>query len=332
MRPRSQPALDRPAWCVACACLASACAVEPERSTHAPPSTTAGLSPLPTPRHGHRAERVGDAIVVFGGYDAYSESDDRGTRETWIFSLAEGAWRRGADAPLNHAFGGSAVVDGAPYAIGDDVERYDARADRWDVVLPAGSAPRSHLAAAAVGPLVYVLGGFPALHGGAFALDTRTNAIVDVPEPPEYEIGDHLHVLAALDGELHVVGGLDSEPDFAPSRQHWIFDGTAWRAGPPPPRATWAKFAATGVLGSELFVFEGAGGMAFDARASTWRACRAPELGENGATAFVMPATVTLGRQLLVLGGEFPAGTSSGRIYDAASDAWSDVGPARAGP
>lgn len=319
--------------------LAAACAGRSanEHARAPAPSASAAVAPrsidlsalpaLPSERHGHRVELVGRgdelALLAFGGFDRGSRADDRGAREAWMLELGAlpKGWRRVADMAREHAFSGSAVVDGSVYAIGGSVERYDRASDRWEELAPPETFPDSHFAAAAVGTRLYAIGGFPARLGGALAFDVATRAVVDVPEPPDFRRGDHFHLVAALAGELHVVGGLDGEA-FEPTARHAVFDGTRWRAGPPPPRATWGKFAAWTAHEDELFVFEAGAGMRFDARAGTWR----DAAGLDAMLA--MPASAAVLGKIVVLGGMHVddarrTGAGEARVYDPELDRWS---------
>ena len=285
---------------------------------------------LPHDRHGHRAHVITDHLVVFGGFGA-SARGDRGTRETWIRDRSSGTWRRAADLVVPKSFGASAVVNGTPYALGDDIERYDVEADRWEVVAAVGSVQKSHFAAAAVGSRIYAVGGYPVDRGGVRVFDTQTRRVTEVPPPPGFGPGDHFHFVANLGERLHVIGGLDGD-EFTPKREHWVLLDGAWRAATPPPDALWAKFAIHAVAGDRLFVFTGIGpqrgdalgprrGLCYDPHADRWS-----ELAAAPA-ALVMAATVVIDDRIHVLGGARldEAPVTIPRVFDIATGRWTEA-------
>src|SRR5688500_15440512 len=89
---------------------------------------------LPSPRHGHRIERLDGGLFSFGGFGD-SSAPDRESKQTWWLAPGAKEWRRRADMSVGRVFFGSAVVDGKVYAIGDGVERYDPKLDRWTKVI-----------------------------------------------------------------------------------------------------------------------------------------------------------------------------------------------------
>jgi len=315
----------RHSFVLTCALVAVACSSQ-EPSVPAERRPAVQVPPLPSPRHGHRVERVGDELYGFGGFDDASSADDRGSRDTLRLKLGDSAWTRAASMQAEHAFFGSGVIDGQVYAVGESIERYDRAADRWETVAPAGSMPRSHFGCAVLGRRIVVLGGFPAQLGGALAFDVDTRALIDLPQPPGFEIGDHFHMLVELGGALHAIGGIDSEPSFEITAQHWVLEGEHWVAAPPPPRPTWAKFTVQQRVGARFYVFDEEGGLCYDAASASWSEPAAP------GVMLVMPASVELDGRIHVLGGEFPARERALRVYDPARDAWERSGaptPAR---
>jgi hypothetical protein len=305
------------------------------------------LCELPAPRHGHRAEWIGDAgteptsvteqVVVFGGFAADSHDADRGTRETWVLArppdpstapapavATPTRWRRVGDLPGGRAFFSSAIVDGSIFAIGGSIDRYDASREEWETIAPVDSFPDSHFGAAALGGRLYALGGFPARSGGFIGFDVATSNLLDPPEPPGFAPGDHFHIVAALNDELHVIGGLDHRT-FAPTSTHWAFDGATWRAAAPPPRPLWAKFAAVQRAGNCLNVFDGDCGLRYNACDDSWTPVR------SFAERVVMPTSVANRGTIFVIGGEITedggSASSSLRTYSIALDRWSAATP-----
>ena len=260
------------------------------------------LPELPGERHGHRAELAGGLVLVFGGFgDAHSP--DRGTRETWALDLSvasdERAWVRRADLNRGKAFHASVVVDGAAFAIGTNVERYDAAADRWEVVYDGGELPESHLAAAAIGRRVLVVGGYPADRRTCVLLDLETGELADVEPPPGFGPGHHFHFVAALAGRWHVIGGMVGG---GLSERHWARaagEGERWVERAALPEPSFAKFNAWTTIADELWIFggraagEGAayvggGAWRYSAATDTWTSLEPlPEMR-------VMPAAVVV--------------------------------------
>lgn len=268
-------------------------------------------------RHGHRIEGVGNSLVAIGGFEAGSEALDRGAAHTWQMNAGPGPWRKGADMPTPRAFFCSAVVGGRVLAIGKGIDAYDPACDRWETLLPQGAVPDSHFAAAALGNRVYILGGFPTCSGGCVGFDLGSRALFDPPEPPGFETGDHLHIMTALRGEIHVIGGLDGK-SFSPKAEHWVLRNGSWEKGTPPPVGLWAKFAIVQSCDPVLYIFEGAKGWRYDAAADRWTALTGP------GRVLVMPASVAIGQRIFVLGGmPVDSGSPAGVWeYSIASDHW----------
>jgi hypothetical protein len=276
--------------------------------------------PLPGARHGHRVEPLAGGFLAFGGFARDDAGEDRGTHLCCWLPRGGTAWQRRADLRHGQAFGSSAVIDGIVYAVGGDVERYDAAADRWVEVVPPGALPESHFAAAAVGRELFVLGGYPVERSALFAVDAATGAVRREPPPPSFAPGDHFHFLAALGGELHVVGGLDAST-FVPRREHWVRRAGSWVALPEPPPGLWAKFGGQAVVGGCWYLFGDFGGCCFDPATGRWTP-RAPWPGE-----FVLPGVIADGGTIHVLGGMRVEGDRGVLLaYDTDTDAWRDLG------
>lgn len=257
---------------------------------------------LPTPRHGHRSERIGDALYVVGGSSAGNASS-----EVWCY---DGEWRACAPAPGLFNFFGSAAVDGDLVIVGSSVARYHPPRDTWEVLLAEG-APRSHFGAAAVDGVLYTLGGFPELATGFHAFDLEARTWAALTAPPDFAHGDHFHILVELGGELHVIGGLvDSDP--APT--HWVLREGKWARLPDLPAAVWAKFAVWQVVEGELVLFSTSEdvGLRYD---GVWT-----ELTPAPVMVAMATAVVADGK-LRVLGGMFP-GERRRLVYDLAADRW----------
>lgn len=276
---------------------------------------------LPRERHGHRVEPLDGGLLSFGGFGD-ARAADRESRQTWWLAPGATQWTRRADLRREMAFSGSAVIAGVVYAIGADVERYDAKADVWVEVTPPGKLPRSHFGAAALEGKLFVLGGYGAAESGLWVVDVKDGAVHAEPPPPSFTKDDHFHLVHALRGELHVIGGLDGEK-FEVQREHWVRSASGWRALPAPPDGLWAKFSAHTVVGETLYVFGENGGWRFDAAEGAWR-----ELAKSGST-LAMPATAVWDGKLWILGG-MDIARDDARIleaFDLRAQRWLELAP-----
>lgn len=254
--------------------------------------------PLPRDRHGHRLEALDGGWLCFGGFGDPS-APDRETKQAWWLARGATEWTRRADMATGRAFFASCAHDGKAFAIGEGIERFDAGANRWDPLVPAGKLPRSHFAAAAVGGTLYVHGGYGPSPTAMWAVDLTSGALRETPPPPGFAPGDHFHLVHAIQGKLHVLGGFDGE-SFEAKREHWRLDGDAWHAMPQPPAGMWSKFAAQAVVGPRLYAFGDFGSFVFDASA-----------GPDGAWTtrdalpgmVVMPQWIADGDRMWLLGG-----------------------------
>jgi hypothetical protein len=275
--------------------------------------------PLPAARHGHRLEALPGGVLCCGGYGRGDEgTPTRGTER--VFWLGDGtrAWQRCADMPVPRAFFGSAADGAGALAIGDGIDRYDLAAGSWRTLVPAGQLPQSHFGAARVGGRVYVLGGYPLECSAFFAVDLATGAVTRQQPPPGFQPGDHFHFLVELQGELHVLGGIEIRP-FRARREHWILRGGQWAAEPPPPEGLWAKFGSHANVDGRLHLFGEFGHYVYDPGFRTWTA-RAPM-----PFALVMPAVVVRDGVIWIVGGMRVEGEGPVLLaYDPRTDRWLD--------
>lgn len=300
-----------------------ACSAPVIQSTPVPPD----LAPLPHARHGHRAHFVGDSLYVFGGFATAAKG--RGSQETWIQDLGSKEWRQGASLNESKSFFSSTVYKGDLIAIGGSIERYDLEEDRWELLLPAGSLPHSHFGTARIGQRLFVLGGYPLENSGAFFVDLETLEVTEAPPLPGFSPGDHFHLVAALNGRFHVVGGIDTGP-FETLPEHWVLEGDEWRSAAEPPIWLWAKFLTWTVADEKIYAFSGAGrislapeafGLCYDPAVDRWHEV------EPSSELLVMPTLVPSEEHLFVIGGrtiEEDWSPSRLEVYDVARDTWSD--------
>lgn len=317
---RPRPSVARAAGLAALWTSAAVTGCAPRPAPHtAPVAAPLAVPPLPELRHGHRAECLADGrILVFGGFSHGSDAADRGARAAWLFDPAQGAWARAADLHHAMAFHASTTIDGVPYAIGGAVERYDARADAWEVLLEGADLPESHGGAAAHGRRIYAAGGFK---NAVIDVDARTHGAL--AEYPGQHASDHFAFVAVFDGALHVVGGLGGE-DFQPRTEHFALDLVSgeWRAAAPLPQGDAAKFAAHAADARRLYVFGLQCAAVYDSVADRWEALPAPPWEGHR----VMPACCLRDGVLYVLGGLGADGRHfENHAFDTVARRW--VGP-----
>ncbi|MCA8960332.1 MAG: hypothetical protein KDC38_07455 [Planctomycetes bacterium] len=283
-----------------------------------PARVTPVVRPLPTRRHGHRAHAIGGRLFVLGG-----NQSGTATRDLLEYDFDTEAWIPRAPMSTPKSFFGSAVVGGAIHAIGGGViERYDAGDDRWTTVYSGTELPSSHFTAAAVADQIFILGGFPTELGAMRVFDTSTGALRRGISPPDHRPGDHFRFMAALCGELHVVGGYLEEATGG-TTAHWSFDGEKWTERCPAPVATAAKFAAWTVVDDRLVIFEQVQGFgihhAYDPRLDAWTELPAVEMLR------ALPATVAIDGSLFVIGG-FPTESAATVLrYDLERRHWDAI-------
>lgn len=222
--------------------------------------------PLPTPRRLHAAAAAGDRLVVLGGCGSPCFSPPQHlsvVEETRVevFEPRAGAWRRGASLP-HVFFDGAAAApgDGAVYTFGGAFSpgvtaRYDPTADAWSERAPL-PRPRHGLAAAAIGGLVYVVGGSDGRSVDG-ALDVYDPAADRWTRGPPLPTPRTRLAAAALGGRLFALGGAPDAAGRGATDAVDVFDPAtgAWaRAAPlPSPR----QGSAAAVIGDRLFVFGG---------------------------------------------------------------------------
>ncbi len=168
-------------------------------------------APLPLARTEVAGARLGDELVVVGGYLA----DGRSTGRVDAYSPRTNRWRRLPDLParVNHAMAASAA--GRLYVVGG----YGAERRAW--VFARGRwrrlrdlpAPRAAAGAAIVAGKLYVAGGIGApgrLAPRMLVLDLRRGRWSFAPGPT---LREHLAV-TALGGRVYAVGGRSSGNNF----------------------------------------------------------------------------------------------------------------------
>ena len=222
------------------------------------------------------------------------------------------------------------------------VDVYDPQTDTWTQGpdLPA-DAPKHHLAVAAIGARIYVLGGFdgildqrpdepfvPVAH--AYVLDG--GAWQPIASPP---LARGAATAQAIDGKIYVTGGSTTE-DVPPFDELDVYDTTtnAWTTGPKMPTAR--EHLASCAIDGKMIVVGGWIGPdnhashvaeAFDTKTGAWT--RLPDL----PTARGGLEAIDLGDGVChVIGGEdwylpFPGTVSAHEGFDTKSGAWRTFAP-----
>lgn len=170
--------------------LCSACASCTARPPYTRPAPAQGVASAPAnpatlllTGHGRRVERIGDTLFAVGGFSRGNTDPERDTRRVLEFELPAGPWLRRASTHEGHAFAGSVVAGGRLHAISGTIERYDSASDAWTLVDGSDSVPRSHLAAAARGSKIHVLGGYPVERSGHHVFDVATGSMQRAQSP-----------------------------------------------------------------------------------------------------------------------------------------------------
>ncbi len=198
------------------------------------------IQPARVRRSGFGVARVANEVHVLGGHDHRGEL----LADHCVYDTTTDTWTRGADIPEPRAYAGVAATEPFVYLIGGRVHHalegnrtvatchvYDARHGRWHPIRPLGQ-PRCHLSAIALHGRIYAVGG---AHEGDVTgrLEVLDPAAADRGwvELTAMPLPRQLAGAAALEGLLHVVGGVTSEA------------ATAAHSGYDPTTDTWYDLA-----------------------------------------------------------------------------------------
>ncbi|HET9907384.1 MAG TPA: kelch repeat-containing protein [Anaerolineales bacterium] len=198
--------------------------------------------------------------------------------------------------------------------------------DTWTQLKSMPTA-RSENAAAAVGDIIYVSGGF----GGEQKLeayDTTENTwrtLADLPEPR------HHLMSASHNGKVYIFGGAASIVNWAPRADAWVYEPEtdSWSRVALMPERRLAGAAVT--LGDYIYVLGGTGGsnalLRYDPAQDEWTKLAQLSQSREHTTA------TTFDGRLYTLGGRWSGigELTSVEIYDPASDSWTSAQTARAG-
>lgn len=182
------------------------------------------------------AGAVNGKIFVFGGGNYWGA-----VTSTEVYDPATNTWTN--LAPMNHPRGGgvpaSGAVNGMLYAAGGDTsgttEVYDPVSNTWTDVAPMPS-PRFYVGGAAIGSVLYVVGGHNAsgtVDNTVYAYDTASNTWSTKAPLPTPRMNP---TVAVVDGILYVVGGsqhssgyniqLDTVEAYNPSTDEWTTEAS----------------------------------------------------------------------------------------------------------
>lgn len=283
-------------------------------------ATRAAAPPLPPPldhaRHGHAAAIVDQHLCVLGGFSLAAFGRNRGVNDVFVCDLRNGNWSRKSDMPTGRSFAAAVVIDEKIYAIGPGIDVYDVDADRWEPLYEGDTLPKSHFAAATIGPLIYTVGGFPAENGAVHAFNVEKGDFTPVPDTPGRTPGDHFHIVATLNGQLHVIGGFDGET-YRPQKSHWVFDGHAWSEGPSPPSPLDTKFGSYAVVDDVLYVFHLTKVYVYDPATRLWTT------RDDGLPVSLAMASATAhGDHIIILGGIGKDDIRAAFVYDTPERRW----------
>lgn len=210
---------------------------------------------LPEPLHHTAMVASGSRLYVFGGY----REDGRASASVWTLETRSRDavdWERRPDMPTARGAHAAVLVGDVVHVVGGATgsggrtnlvaahDVFDLERQMWST-FPALPDPRDHLAAAAIGHELYVVGGrklSAARNTGRLdVFDTQTRSWARGPDMPTPRGGI---AAATLDDKLFVFGGEEPAGTFSETE---IYDPSdeSWRAGPPMPTARHGLGAAT---------------------------------------------------------------------------------------
>jgi Kelch motif len=242
------------------------------------------------------AAQVDGGIYVAGGmvgetgrplatFQRYEAGDDR--------------WTTLPRLPVATRAAAAAAVDGVVYVVGGTTPDGNTTAvwgwngDSWERKAPLPE-PRFNHAAVAVGPRIWVLGGFAdgEEHDDVFVYDTRADAwrrSKPLPRP------NHAFGAVALGDEIWILGGRRGERVL---RAVWILDTAesgAWRRGPAMPKPM--ELLGAAVDGDRIHAVWESVYQIYDVSERRWRQGPHPLVTRHGLEVFVA------GGQLYAIGG-----------------------------
>ncbi len=207
------------------------------------------LGDLPAPRDHAMAAALDGRVYVFGGNSGNEVST------VFAYDVAANRWSRLRDMPVRRAAGGTAVLNGRIVLAGGtgdaptDTYVYNPGDDTWTKGNPI-AAPREHLAMAAAGDRVYLVGGrwTNGLMSTNEVLDDVTGSWRMLAPLPTARGGT---AAGSVDGKIVVAGGEAFDPTRTfPQVEVYDLASDSWSAAPdlPTPRHGLAVVGLEGVL------------------------------------------------------------------------------------
>jgi N-acetylneuraminic acid mutarotase len=258
------------------------------------------LAPMLHPQNEAATVVVGDRVYVMGGFTLGTDGPiDR----VQIYDTANNAWSEGPPLPDPVHHHGAVLVGGKIYVVGGFHEPFpkrepidltwvfDPSTNHWDRRAPLPS-PRGAMMVAAIGDLIYAIGGehrrpagAPVPKGAPPAYEPIADFAVYDPSadhwatlPPMKVARDHAYA-GVINGRLYVVGGRDRPKYDIATVEEFDPDIGTWTERAPMPTGRSGGNAV--VLGGRLYVFGGEGNdaspiglfdqvEAFDPAANSW--------------------------------------------------------------
>jgi len=270
----------------------------------------------PTEIVGHVAGKIGDSIVVAGGWA--NQSRWPGT-SVWFFSLGSRAWKDGSPMPRSYGFSASAVHREALVVVGgvDSSGRHSKqvlsfRPNIGWKELQSLPFPVSRAAACSWNGKLYVSGGF----NGEHDVGAQNSPVLLVLEPgakswrrlASMPTPRHAHRLVAFQGRLWAIGGYASSEEHGRRVESFDLKTNSWRIEKSLPYSR--GFFGAEVISGKLVVF---GGAYEPAHTQEWS-----PMGWIDRKSVDLPrrrfAYVQTGKEFLVIGGE-PKGPLAMRFY-----------------
>jgi N-acetylneuraminic acid mutarotase len=266
-----------------------------------------------------------------------------------------GAWSAAQALPVPRFEGAGAVVGGRILFVGgitgvlddqlsaresDRVDVYDPATATWSPgpPLPA-DAPKHHLAVAVADDVLYVLGGFNGILGGAddagvFTPSAKSYALVGTTwkRLADQPLARGSAAASVLGGTIVVAGGGVTEPNALADAYAYDIARDAWEKRAPMPTAR--EHVASCVLGGKMIVVGGWSGdrtvvnaaEAYDPAADRWVSLAPMPTARGGLGAAVLDGACW------VVGGEhwtgdLPGTYGANESYDPSSNAWTSRAP-----
>lgn len=280
-----------------------------------------GIPALPTGRTFHRAVTIGDQVFVVGGFDAASGEV---SQQLSILDIKTRRWTQRLLPFSSSAITLAACIRDELYLVDIDapaLRRYHPGDDAW-TELDAPSVARPHSALVAHKGKLVLLGGYSdgiTEKNCVEIYDPAADSWSIGPPMPGFKKGDHFHLAAVINEELHVVG------HYFGGQSHRVFDGDGWKTLPDSPFDAGWKSAVLQAVDDRLFLFEvihsdpkaEKGSIhRYDPSIARWRQIDSTPEGFP----LMLAAGASIGDRILILGGS--PDPSAVFVYDVTSKQW----------